>query len=107
MWEDTYQVYRLIGNDYRELIASEMTIETATLLVKAWYTEHYDDQESRLEMCRQPMDGDRKSGEWVEVSEDGVLYIACSICMAHSSKGEYGQDFYSDYCPSCGARMEV
>ena len=55
MCEDIYQVYRCIG-DYKDLMASDMTIDNAVLFVKAWFQENFNDQETYIRICRQPMD---------------------------------------------------
>lgn len=56
MWEDIYQVYRLIGNEYKDLLASDMTIDNAVLFAKAWLSENYNDQQSTIGISRQPCD---------------------------------------------------
>ena len=62
MWEDIYQIYRRI-QDKAELIASDMTIEDATIFIKAWMTTYYNDQVTSLELRRQPMDYGKQSGK--------------------------------------------
>lgn len=56
MWEDIYQVYRRIGDDYVDLMASDMTISNALLFVEAWFSGNFNDQQSSIEIRRQPMD---------------------------------------------------
>ena len=56
MWEDIFQVYRRIGENYVDLIASDMTIDNAVLFTKAWLQENFNDQETSIEIRRQPMD---------------------------------------------------
>ena len=56
MWEDIFQVYRRIGENYVDLLASDMTIDNAVLFTKAWMQENYNDQETSIEIRRQPMD---------------------------------------------------
>lgn len=56
MWEDTFQIYRRIGDDYADLIASDLSIDNATIFMEAWMSKNYDDQESSLELRRQPME---------------------------------------------------
>lgn len=55
MWEDIYQVYRRI-DDWVDLLASDMSIEDATMFIKAWMIDNYNDQRTSLELRRQPMD---------------------------------------------------
>lgn len=59
-WEDIYVVYRRIGQDFTDLMASDMTIDNAILFVKAWFQENYNDQETSIEINRQPMDYHRE-----------------------------------------------
>ena len=42
----------------------------------------------------------RSSGKWIFTTEGNTDHITCSIC---------GRDSMSnfDYCPNCGAKMEV
>jgi hypothetical protein len=56
MWEDIFQVYRRVGENYVDLLASDMTLDNAVIFMKAWLEENYNDQETRLEIRRQPMD---------------------------------------------------
>lgn len=55
MCEDIYQVYRRI-DEWVDLLASDMTLESATIFMKAWMHENYNDQLTSLELRRQPMD---------------------------------------------------
>ena len=56
MWEDLFQVYRRIGEKYTDLMASDMTIDNAILFVRAWMQENFNDQQTSIEIRRQPMD---------------------------------------------------
>ena len=56
MGEDIFQVYRRVGENYVDLIASDMTIDNAVLFAKAWMQENYNDQQTSVEIRRQPMD---------------------------------------------------
>ena len=57
---------------------------------------------------------DAVQGEWVrKVKEyndcDGhraYYWYECSECGAKPPKDTWGNEWHSDYCPSCGARME-
>ena len=55
MWEDIFQVYRRIGENYVDLLASDMTIDNAVLFTKAWFQENFNDQQTSIEIKRQPM----------------------------------------------------
>jgi hypothetical protein len=56
MWEDVFQVYRRVGDNYTDLMASDMTIDNAVLFTKAWMQENFNDQQTSIEIRRQPMD---------------------------------------------------
>ncbi len=45
-------------------------------------------------------------GRWVKKTEDYVYYYACSECGEPVLKSQWGHDFFSDYCPNCGAKMD-
>ena len=55
MWEDVFQVYRRIGTQYSELMASDKSIDNAVLFAKAWMQDNYKDQETSIEIRRYPM----------------------------------------------------
>lgn len=44
-------------------------------------------------------------GRWEKKTEDYVYYYACSECGEAVLKSQWGHDFFSDYCPNCGADM--
>lgn len=59
MWEDVFQVYLLdniVTPPHAELAASDMTIDNATLFIRAWFQENFNDQQTSIEIRRQPMD---------------------------------------------------
>lgn len=61
MWEDVFQVYLRIGNEYTELVASDMSLRNALLFIRAWMEENYNDQKTSMEIRRQPMkEGDEQ-----------------------------------------------
>lgn len=63
MWEDIYQVYRRVGENYVDLMASDMTIENAIIFVEAWFRGNFNDQETSIEIRRQPIDKEAEEGE--------------------------------------------
>lgn len=63
MWEDIYQVYRRVGKNYVDLMASDMTIENAIIFVEAWYSSNFNDQETSIEIRRQPINKEAEEGE--------------------------------------------
>lgn len=48
-----------------------------------------------------------KHGKWIRMEDDFVYWYACSECKGHIPKTEYGNDAWSDYCPHCGAKMDL
>ena len=45
-------------------------------------------------------------GKWVRMEDDIIYWYACSECKVNIPKTEYGNDYWSDYCPRCGAIMD-
>ena len=45
-------------------------------------------------------------GKWKRVEDDCTYWFACSECGCKIPKNEWGDDWYANYCPDCGARME-
>lgn len=45
-------------------------------------------------------------GRWVKKTEEYIYYYACSECGEPTLKSQWGHDFFSDYCPNCGAKMD-
>jgi hypothetical protein len=54
---------------------------------------------------------ERKKGKWIR--EDGIAHgivsrvVKCSLCGKNAGLSEEGFWNLSDFCPNCGARMEV
>lgn len=59
VWEDTFQVFRRDG-EQATLMASEMSLNDAALFMKAWLLENYMDQETSIEVRRQPVEEARE-----------------------------------------------
>ena len=58
-----------------------------------------------------PVHPKQRTGRWEKVTaenEDGstLWWYACSECRAPCAKTDYGNDYFSDYCPNCGAKMQ-
>jgi len=47
-----------------------------------------------------------RTARWVRVHDDVQYWYACSECMEKMPLSRYGHEYYSRYCPACGARME-
>ena len=59
--------------------------------------QHFKDRERFVEQAQ---------GFWKKEVEDGMYWYACSECGHVVPKDRYRQDWFSDYCPNCGARMD-
>lgn len=46
-------------------------------------------------------------GEWVrrDDDDDDVYWYECSVCHNNPPCNDYGHEYHSLYCPSCGAKM--
>lgn len=64
VWEDIFQVYQKRGES-EELLASDMTIDNVCLFINAWFSDHFDDQATKIEIRRQPLN----YGERIEKNE--------------------------------------
>ncbi len=45
-------------------------------------------------------------GKWAKQVEDGMYWYECSECGGEVPKTRYKHDWYSNYCPNCGAKMD-
>lgn len=48
----------------------------------------------------------RKKGKWVKVT-NGRGGHECNICHAYAPSYQNGDEHLSEFCPNCGAKMEV
>lgn len=46
-------------------------------------------------------------GYWKREVEDGVYWYVCSECGNEVPKSRWRTDYFSDYCPNCGAMMDM
>lgn len=44
---------------------------------------------------------------WKKEIEDGMYWYACSECSKEIPKTRYKADLFSNYCPHCGATMDM
>lgn len=71
-----------------------------TLLTPIEFAEYLDEIE--------PADvAEVRHGKWVRMEDDFVYWYACSECKERIPKTEYGNDYWSDYCPRCGPIMDL
>lgn len=47
----------------------------------------------------------RPKGEWVKAENDVCYWYVCSECGGRPAH-QFRYDFFSPYCPHCGAKME-
>ena len=67
--------------------------------------EHFGRDLEDTSPCKQFISKDVepvKHGHWI--SEN--FYTHCSACGKMAIYDKYGQEFESDYCPHCGAKMD-
>lgn len=48
-----------------------------------------------------------RHGKWVRKDGNGYYKYVCSCCGGDIPKNTWGQDSYADYCPTCGAKMDL
>lgn len=46
-----------------------------------------------------------RHGEWKKVHDEVCYWLACSVCGEEIPK-RFGTDYYTNYCPNCGAKMD-
>lgn len=46
-------------------------------------------------------------GRWIKKTADCIYYYACSECGEPVLRSQWGCDFLSEFCPNCGAKMDV
>jgi len=47
-----------------------------------------------------------KTGHWEKTIDGHCYWYKCSCCGTKAPKNEWGNDYFSPYCPNCGAKME-
>jgi len=48
-----------------------------------------------------------KSGKWKKTTNRYSYWYECSACGCKVPKNEWGAEYFSPFCPECGAAMEV
>ena len=46
-----------------------------------------------------------RHGRWKTVHDEVYYWMACSVCGEEIPK-RFGTDYYTNYCPNCGAKMD-
>ena len=82
-----------------DLISRQQAIDA----LLAWMNDPEDDRESAFDVLKQLPSAQPKMGKWIiyTVSPFDGEDVMCSEC------GQRGCAPYWDYCPNCGAKMEV
>jgi len=45
-------------------------------------------------------------GRWIRKEDDSCYWYECSECGEKLAKTQWGNDYFSAYCPNCGALMD-
>ena len=45
------------------------------------------------------------TGSWIRIDDGDVYHYECSECASELPRNTYGSDWFSAYCPACGARL--
>ena len=73
---------------------------------KHWDGHTEDDVTRLLSLPTISPDEVRGKGEWIKAHDDTVWWWECSVCHEPPLQ-RYKCDRLSNFCPSCGAKMEV
>ena len=71
VWEDMFELYRVVNGKIVEKMASNMRLDNVALFVSAWFGANFSDQVSSLEIRRQPMDGKYTADDYWETVANG------------------------------------
>ena len=52
-----------------------------------------------------PVNPQPKTGHWEKTTDDYCYWYSCSCCGTKAPKDEWRNDYFSPYCPECGAKM--
>ena len=44
-------------------------------------------------------------GEWIRKTDECCYWYECSVCGSYPPKNTYKHEWYSHFCPNCGADM--
>ena len=76
-------------------------------LLKKYDAEHKGQPgRARQLIEEEPTIEKRKTGKWVKKVDDGVYWYECSECGDYPLKSAFGYDYFSEWCPHCGAKLE-
>lgn len=87
-----------------------MTREEAIMAVKEvagmslpWNDRHYEALQMAIKALEEP---ERKKGKWIPVM-NGRGGHCCNGCNGYAPSYMNGDECLSDFCPNCGAKMEL
>ena len=49
---------------------------------------------------------EERLGQWVRREDEITYWYECSICHNDPPRNNYGHEYFSLYCPACGAKMD-
>lgn len=68
--------------------------------------EHFKDKSKFIELLSADV-APVRHGQWIK-ADNGVCYwYECSLCHERTPFGRYKNEWFSNYCPNCGARMDA
>lgn len=92
---------------------------TGTTMISAWFRGGNTPQKSTIDKILKvtgltyeelfsPVETEPKGGpaRWKKETEGNFYWFVCSHCGGDIPKGKYRQNWFSDFCPSCGKPME-
>ena len=47
-----------------------------------------------------------RHGQWIRKEDDSCYWYECSECGEKLAKTQWGNDYFSAYCPNCGTLMD-
>ena len=47
-----------------------------------------------------------RHGRWIRKEDDSCYWYECSECGEKLAKTQWGNDYFSAYCPNCGSLMD-
>lgn len=92
-------------------------IEREAALEKVIEVKHHDPELSGVVLHRYIKEIDLKDipaaavvevrhGQWIRKEDDSCYWYECSECGEKLAKTQWGNDYFSAYCPNCGTLMD-
>ena len=99
-----------ITRSSRDLIDRQDVIDAIYKESKYANSEVADEYADMFVYAIKTLPSAQKTGKWITKSDTNPYYTTwwyeCSECGQYQPRDGYGQEVLSDYCPSCGCRME-